>query len=171
MYDATPSARRCPRPQPGSWSQISRRGTRPSRWISSQDPSSRSSVFRVGMPVMNLECVAVITNTGSSLVVRPRAGSSWMGTTDHTAPKIMFEGRLDRADRSLNARRATESRGRRRHAERGRSIAGEPPVTPAETNCVSHRRGRRGGAPPSLMHGNRRDRPSAALRPITFSRL
>ena len=41
---ATPSASRPPRPMPDSLSQISRRGTRPSCWISSHDPSSRSSV-------------------------------------------------------------------------------------------------------------------------------
>ena len=54
---------------PGSLSQINRRGTRPSCWISSHEPSSRSSVLRVGIirPVMNRECAAVITSTGSSL--------------------------------------------------------------------------------------------------------
>ncbi len=53
---------------PGSLSQISRRGTRPSCSISSHDPSSRSSVLRVGiiLPAANRECAGVITNTGSS---------------------------------------------------------------------------------------------------------
>jgi hypothetical protein len=76
MNNATPSARRCPRPMPGSLSQISRRGTRPSCRISSHDPSSRSSVFRVGIirPVMNRECAAVITSTGSSLAVPSSSG-------------------------------------------------------------------------------------------------
>ena len=76
MNAATPSARRWPRPMPGSLSQISRRGTRPSCWISSQEPSSRSSVFRVGIirPVMNRECAAVITSTGSSLAVPSSSG-------------------------------------------------------------------------------------------------
>jgi len=76
MNDVTPSARRCPRPIPGSLSQINRRGTRPSCWISSQDPNKRSSVFRVGIirPVMNRECAAVITNTGNSLAVPSSSG-------------------------------------------------------------------------------------------------
>ena len=49
-------------------SQISRRGTRPNCWISSHDPSSRSSVVRVGIirAVTNRECAATITNTGNS---------------------------------------------------------------------------------------------------------
>jgi len=53
----TPSASRPPRPMPVSLSQISRRGTRPSSWISAHDPSSRSAVLRVGIirPVMNRE--------------------------------------------------------------------------------------------------------------------
>lgn len=70
MNAVTPSARRCPRPMPGSLSQINRRGTRPSCWINSHDPSNRSSVLRVGIirPVMNLECAAVITSTGSTAV-------------------------------------------------------------------------------------------------------
>jgi hypothetical protein len=61
---------------PGSLSQINRRGTRPSCLISSQVPSSRSSVFRVGIiwPVMNLECAAVITSTGNSLDVPSSRG-------------------------------------------------------------------------------------------------
>ena len=61
---------------PGSLSQISRRGTRPSCWISSQDPNNRSSVFRVGIirAVMNRECAAVITSTGNSLVVPSSSG-------------------------------------------------------------------------------------------------
>ena len=65
--EATPAARRPPRPMPASLSQINRRGARPSPWISSQDPSSRSSVRRVGSirPVMNRECAATITSTGS----------------------------------------------------------------------------------------------------------
>ena len=46
---ATPSACRLPRPMPGSLSQISRRGTRPSSRSSSQVASSRSSVRRVGI--------------------------------------------------------------------------------------------------------------------------
>jgi hypothetical protein len=76
MNEATPSARRCPRPIPGSLSQISRRGTRPICWISSQDPNNKSSVFRVGIirAVMNRECAAVITSTGSSLVVPSSSG-------------------------------------------------------------------------------------------------
>ncbi len=70
MNDATPSARRDPRPMPGSLSHSNRRGTRPSCWISSHDPSSRSSVLRVGsiLAVTNLECAAVITSTGNLLV-------------------------------------------------------------------------------------------------------
>jgi hypothetical protein len=61
---------------PGSLSQINRRGTRPSCWISSQEPNSRSSVFRVGLirAVMNRECAAVITNTGSSFAVPSSSG-------------------------------------------------------------------------------------------------
>ena len=61
---------------PGSLSQISRRGTRPSCRISSHEPSNKSSVFRVGIirPVMNRECAAVITNTGSSLAVPSSSG-------------------------------------------------------------------------------------------------
>ena len=76
MNAGTPSARRRPRPMPVSLSQISRRGTRPSCPISSQVPSSRSSVFRVGIirAVMNRECAAVITSTGNSLVVRSSSG-------------------------------------------------------------------------------------------------
>jgi hypothetical protein len=76
MNVATASARRWPRPMPGSLSQISRRGTRPSCWISSHDPSSRSSVFRVGIirPVMKRECAAVITSTGNSLAVPSSSG-------------------------------------------------------------------------------------------------
>lgn len=76
MNAATPSARRWPRPMPGSLSQISRRGTRPSCWISSQEPNSRSSVFRVGIirPVTNRECAAVITNTGNSFAVPSSSG-------------------------------------------------------------------------------------------------
>jgi len=76
MNDATPSARRCPRPIPGSLSQINRRGTRPSCWISSQDPNNRSSVFLVGIirAVTNRECAAVITNTASSLAVPSSSG-------------------------------------------------------------------------------------------------
>ena len=76
MNDATPSARRCPRPMPGSLSQISRRGTRPSCWISSHDPNSRSSVLRVGIirPVTNRECAAVITSTGNSFAVPSSSG-------------------------------------------------------------------------------------------------
>jgi hypothetical protein len=48
--------------------QINRRGTRPSSWINSHEPSSRSCVLRVGniRPVMNRECAATITSTGSS---------------------------------------------------------------------------------------------------------
>ena len=76
MNEATPSARRWPRPMPGSLSQINRRGTRPSCWISSHDPNSRSSVFRVGIirPVTNRECAAVITRTGSNLAVPSSSG-------------------------------------------------------------------------------------------------
>ena len=61
---------------PGSLSQISRRGTRPSCWISSHDPNSRSSVFRVGIirPIMNRECAAVITSTGNNVVVPSSSG-------------------------------------------------------------------------------------------------
>ncbi len=56
---------------PGSLSQISRRGTRPSCWISSHEPSSRSSVFLVGIirAATNRECAAVITRTGNSFAV------------------------------------------------------------------------------------------------------
>ena len=56
---------------PDSLSQISRRGTRPNCWSSSQDPSSRSSVFLVGIirASMNRECAAVITSTGSNRAV------------------------------------------------------------------------------------------------------
>lgn len=76
MNDATPSARRRPRPMPGSLSHSSRRGTRPSCWISSHVPSSRSSVFRVGIisPVTNRECAAVITSTGNSFAVPSSSG-------------------------------------------------------------------------------------------------
>ena len=58
-----------PRPIPGSLSQISRRGTRPSCLSNSHDPSSRSGVLRVGIirPSMNRECAAVITSTGSNV--------------------------------------------------------------------------------------------------------
>ena len=65
-----------PRPMPASLSQISRRGTRPSCWISSQDASSRSSVVRVGiiLATVNLECAAVITSTGRSLLVPSSSG-------------------------------------------------------------------------------------------------
>lgn len=54
---ATPSASFPPRPIPDSLSQISRRGTRPICRISSHDPSSRSSVVRVGIirPAVNRE--------------------------------------------------------------------------------------------------------------------
>jgi hypothetical protein len=73
---ATPSASFPPRPIPVSLSQISRRGTRPSARISSHDPSSRSSVVRVGIirPVVNRECAAVITSTGSSGVLPSSSG-------------------------------------------------------------------------------------------------
>ena len=76
MNAATPSASLPPRPIPVSLSQISRRGTRPSSRISSHDPSSRSSVVRVGIirPVMNRECAAVITSTGSSPVLPSSSG-------------------------------------------------------------------------------------------------
>jgi hypothetical protein len=76
MNEATPSARRWPRPMPGSLSQINRRGTRPSCWISSHDPSSRSSVLRVGiiLAVTNRECAAAITSTGNSLAVPSSSG-------------------------------------------------------------------------------------------------
>ena len=48
----------------------------PAAWISSHDPSSRSSVLRVGIirPVMNRECAAVITSTGSSAVLPSSSG-------------------------------------------------------------------------------------------------
>ena len=73
---ATPSASFPPRPIPVSLSQISLRGTRPSPRISSHDPSSRSSVVRVGIirPVVNRECAAVITSTGSSAVLPSSSG-------------------------------------------------------------------------------------------------
>jgi hypothetical protein len=56
---------------PGSLSQISRRGTRPSTLSSSQVASSKSSVLRVGIirPVMKREYPHVMTSTGSSRVV------------------------------------------------------------------------------------------------------
>ena len=71
MNDATPPARRCPRPIPGSLSHNNRRGTAPSCWISSHDPNSKSSVLRVGTirPTTNRECAATITNTGNSFRV------------------------------------------------------------------------------------------------------
>ena len=58
-----------PRPIPGSLSQISRRGTRPSCRSSSQEPIRRSGVLRVGIifPSMNRECAQVITRTGSNV--------------------------------------------------------------------------------------------------------
>jgi hypothetical protein len=61
---------------PGSLSQINRRGTRPSCWISAQVPNNRSSVFRVEIirPVVNRECAAVITSTGNNLVVPCSSG-------------------------------------------------------------------------------------------------
>ena len=76
MNEATPSARRWPRPMPASLSQINLRGTRPSCWISCQEPSSRSSVLRVGIirPVVNRECAAVITSTGNSFAVPSSSG-------------------------------------------------------------------------------------------------
>jgi hypothetical protein len=57
------------RPIPDSLSQINRRGTRPSWVSSSQHPSSRSWVLRVGIirPSMNRECAAVMTSTGSNV--------------------------------------------------------------------------------------------------------
>ncbi len=56
------------RPIPDSLSQISRRGTRPSWVNSSHEPSSRSSVLRVGIirASMNREYAHVITSTGSN---------------------------------------------------------------------------------------------------------
>ena len=77
----TPSARRPPRPMPASLSQISRRGTRPSCWISSHDPSSRSWVLRVGSirPVMNREYAATITSTGSSAAEPSSSGIRFGG--------------------------------------------------------------------------------------------
>ena len=76
MNAATPTAGRCALPMPVSLSQISRRGTRPSCWISSHDASSRSSVVRVGIirATMNLECAAVITSTGSNFAVPSSSG-------------------------------------------------------------------------------------------------
>lgn len=76
MNDATPSARLGPRPIPGSLSQMNRRGTALICCNSSQDPSSRSSVLRVGIirPAMNRECAAVITNTGNSFAVLSSSG-------------------------------------------------------------------------------------------------
>jgi hypothetical protein len=76
MNEATPSARRCPRPMPGSLSQINRLGTRPSCCNNSHEPSSRSSVLRVGIirPVMNRECAVVITSTGSNFAVPSSSG-------------------------------------------------------------------------------------------------
>lgn len=76
-------------PDAGSLSQISCRGTRPSCCISSHAPSNRSSVFLVGIirPVTNREYAAVITRPAAASWCRPRAGSSWAGTTDRTAPR------------------------------------------------------------------------------------
>ena len=56
------------RPIPDSLSQISRRGTRPSCSRSDHEPSSRSSVLRVGIirPSVNRECAHVITSTGNN---------------------------------------------------------------------------------------------------------
>jgi hypothetical protein len=73
---ATPAASFPPRPIPVSLSQISRRGTRPSAQISSHEPSSGSSVVRVGiiLAVVKRECAAVITSTGSSGVLPSCSG-------------------------------------------------------------------------------------------------
>ena len=73
---ATPAAFRLPRPMPGSLSQISRRGTRPSRRSSSQLANSRSSVRLVGTirPSMNREYAAVITNTGNNVLLPSSSG-------------------------------------------------------------------------------------------------
>jgi hypothetical protein len=60
-----------PRPMPDSLSHNNRRGTRPS-WLSSvHEPSSRSSLLRVGIIVasMNLEWAQVITSTGNRVLV------------------------------------------------------------------------------------------------------
>ena len=77
---ATPSACRLPRPMPGSLSQISRRGTRPNTWSSSQVANSRSSVRLVGIicPSMNRECAAVITSTGNN-VLEPSSSGIFLG--------------------------------------------------------------------------------------------
>ena len=76
MKAATPSARRLTATDAGlvvpdqpTWD--------PSKLLdSSQEPNSRSSVFRVGIirPVTNRECAAVITNTGRSLLVPSSRG-------------------------------------------------------------------------------------------------
>ncbi len=61
---------------PGSLSQNNLRGTRPSCCSNSHDPSSRSSVLRVGIirAVTNREYAEVITNTGNSRAVPSSRG-------------------------------------------------------------------------------------------------
>lgn len=62
MDATTLSARREPRPIPGSLPQMNWRGTVPIYCNSSQDPNSRSSALLAGIvrPVPNFECAVVI---------------------------------------------------------------------------------------------------------------
>jgi hypothetical protein len=107
----TPSASRRPRPIPDSLSQISRRGTRPSWRISSHDPSSRSSVLRVGIirAVMNRECAAVTTSTGSSAVLPSSSGIR--AGRNHRSHCAASPG--SHVSRSAGSRRCTSGRSSR----------------------------------------------------------
>lgn len=92
---------------PGSLSQISRRGTRP---ISSHKPSSRSSVFRVGIirPVISLEYAGVITSTGNSFSVPSSSGIFFRG--NHKSHCAASPG--DHSIRSAGSMRCCSGRNR-----------------------------------------------------------
>jgi hypothetical protein len=110
--------------------EINRLGTRPICWISSHEPSSRSSVFPLGRiwPVTNRECAAVITNNrqqlGRAVLERdlPRRG-----TTGRTGRHPRAPRGSGRTGRSAGARDAVASRCRGTSG----SSRSNPPARPA----------------------------------------
>ena len=157
-----PRRSRCPRPMPGSLSQISRRGTRPSCWISSHDPSSRSAVFRVGIirPVMNRECAADDhqhrQQLGGAVLERDLAAA---GTTDRTAPRRPAPTSAGRPDRSAGAPAADRVTFSRNHADRPR------PAHPLGQHRRRHVRGLRQQRPHPRLERRERRRPRRPLIP------
>jgi len=121
------------RPMPDSLSQINRRGTRPNCCSNSQDPSSRSSVFLVGIirASMNRECAAVITSTGSSRAVPSSNGIRCGG--NHRSHCAASPASQTSRSAGSGGRRSGRSRRSRRTLSRNHVIDPSQPTRSAIT--------------------------------------